>query len=143
MTATPLHTTPSLIKPPARPVRLRNRWRAERFIHVEHEALEVGAVEPGWLSAHWSFRVVENSPFVVISNALHEDYCLQMRDSGLLCGKTEPWQGAHWYVERIKGTVFVRFRNRWRQDCYINCEGGSLEATPINESWQSAQWECV
>ena len=158
MTEAPLHAAPSLIKPPAGPVRLRNRWRDNQFIHLEHEALEVGAIEPGWHSAHWSLQAVEDSPFVVIRNALHAHHFLQMRDSGLTCGlllgpgqlldrfpvsPSPASQGAHWYIERIKGTTFVRFRNRWRHDCYINCEGGSLEATPVGDAFQSAHWECL
>jgi len=136
--------TPGLIRPPTGIVRLRNRWRNNHHIHIEHKALETGVIEPGWRSATWLFQPVESSPFVFICSGQLGDFCLQMQDSGLVCGLLQPdWQGAHWYIERRKGTAFVRFRNRWQQNCYIHCETGTPEATPVKDSWQSAQWECV
>jgi len=139
-----MQANPGLIRPPTGQVRLRNRWRDNHYIHIEHRALETGAIEPGWRSATWIFQPVENSPFVFIRSGLLTDFCLQLQESGLACGLLQAdWQGAHWYIERSKGTAFVRFRNRWQQDCYIHCETGTPEATPIKDTWQSAQWECV
>jgi hypothetical protein len=125
-------------------VRLRNRWRDNHFIHVEHGSLEAGPIQHGWRSANWAFQAVEGTPFVCIRNGMATRHGLLLHQSGLVCGLLdEDWQGAHWYLERCKGTAFMRFRNRWRQDCYIHCETGSLEATPVKTAWLSAQWQGI
>lgn len=38
--------------------RIRNRWKSDSYLHFQNLELGFGPVEPGWLSAQWTFRPI-------------------------------------------------------------------------------------
>ena len=44
-----------------------------------------------------------------------------------------------WEIEQV-GDGFIRLRNRWWSDQYLNVENGILESSPVDGDWESAHW---
>jgi hypothetical protein len=40
-------------------VRIRNRWKPDQYLNVEHGHIESGPIDPGWFSAMWSVLRVD------------------------------------------------------------------------------------
>ena len=47
---------------------LKNRWKSDQYIHVEHGSVQAGAIQPGWWSAMWILTAVEGTPYYRIQN---------------------------------------------------------------------------
>ena len=120
--------------------RIKSRWRADQFINVEHGGVEIGAVEPTWLSAQWSLEPVAGTSFIRIRNHWRPTQFLHMERGALESGVVQDsWLSAQWHKESVPGTSFVRLKNRWTNQ-YIHVEHGRLEGGPIQNTWLSAQW---
>jgi hypothetical protein len=55
------------------------------------------------------------------------------------------WFSAMWTIEPLQNAdgAYVRIRNRWKPDQYLNVEHGQIESGPIAPGWFSAMWSIV
>lgn len=80
---------------------------------------------------------------VHIQNRWKPTEFLHIEHGALESGPILPeWWSAQWEVEPVAGTNFVRFRNHWQRDQYLNIEQG-LASSPAPEHWWSAMWEVI
>jgi Ricin-type beta-trefoil lectin domain-like len=122
---------------------LKNRWKSGEYINVEQPTPSSGGIQPGWLSAQWTFEPVGSTGYYTIKNAWRNQY-LNIETGPLTLGSIQPgWLSAHWSLEPVDGTSYYRIRNRWKPAVALHNQNGQLEAGPIDLGWWSAQWETV
>ncbi|PZR38642.1 MAG: hypothetical protein DI538_09065 [Azospira oryzae] len=122
---------------------LQNRWKPNEYIHVEQTTPASGSIQPGWLSARWTFEPITGTGYYKIKNEWRNQY-LHIQDGPLASGTIEPgWWSAQWSLEPVAGTTAYRLRNRWKPEIAIHNQNGTLEAGPVELGWWSAQWETV
>ncbi|MEM9305224.1 MAG: hypothetical protein AAGE01_24150 [Pseudomonadota bacterium] len=139
-----IHLSENLIAPQTGHRLLQSRWHPEDYLHVEHGAIETSPAEPGWVSARWAQIPVPGTPFVRIESLWRMPACLVLTAETLsLAERPDEALESHWFVERLKGTPYVRFRSRVRHDHYLNGEHGSVEACPVEAGWWSSHWRIV
>jgi hypothetical protein len=116
----------------------QNRWKSDKYIHVEYGKVEDGGIESGWWSAQW---VIEDAGggYVRLKNRWKNTY-LHNEYGNLQTGRVDNGQwSAQWIIEEA-GNGYVRFKNRWK-GTYLHNQYGSLQLGNIANGWWSAQWK--
>jgi hypothetical protein len=133
--------------PPAQPpgdiktIHIRNVWKGDQYLNIEHGSIVSGQIQPDWSSARWQVQAVDGTPYVRLCNDWKPDQCLNVEHGALQAGVIKVnWLSAMWLLEAIPDTGFVRIQNRWRPDQYLNIEKGRVRASQIRTSWSSAKW---
>lgn len=122
--------------------RVANRWFDDHYLHVEHNALEVGLIQSHWQSAIWDIAQVSGEAFVTIFNHWQSSCCLQTVDGEFVYGHSAADATcSHWYLERVKGNPCFRLRHRSSGDHYLHFEDRTLQVGAIDPAWWSAQWD--
>ncbi len=140
-------TTPPVSTTPSATVgggcyRIQNNWYPNTYIHNENGKIEIGTIQPGWLSAQWRI-VPAHSGMVRIQNLWHTDQYLHIQNGQLEVSTIDNnWASALWKLEPAH-SGWVRIQNSWQKDQYINNSAGKLEAAPIQPNWASALWNLV
>jgi hypothetical protein len=120
---------------------IRNHWKNDQYIHIEHGQVRAGTIQPGWWSAQWELQNIAGQSEVRIRNRWKSDQYLHIENGGVQSGPIQQgWWSAQWNIEPVPGTDFVRVRNRWKPDQYLHVERGGLESGPIQPGWWSAMW---
>ncbi len=120
---------------------IKNRWKPDQYIHIEHGSAQAGSIQPGWWSAQWEQERVPGRPEVRLRSKWKRDQYLHIEHGRLASGRIQPgWWSAMWTLEPVQDTGYVRFRNRWKPDQYLHIEHGALTAGKIAPGWWSAMW---
>lgn len=121
--------------------RVRNHWKKDQYIHIEHGIILSGLIKMKWWSARWKMEKVQGTSFYHIKNRWKNDQYIHIENGKLECTPIEvDWLSAQWTLESVIGTSLFRLRNRWKNNQYIHIEHGKLESGIISLEWLSAQW---
>jgi hypothetical protein len=121
--------------------KIRNRWKNDQYLHIEHGKIESGKIKFGWWSAQWIIEPIKGTNLSRIRNRWKDDQYLHMEHGKIESGKISlGWWSAQWIIEPIEGTNLSRIRNRWKNDQYLHIEHGKIECGKIHPGWWSAQW---
>ena len=122
-------------------VRVRNRWKSDQYLHIEHGALQSSAAQSYWYSAQWLQEPILGTDYVRIANRWKPDQYLHIEQGSIESSTIElGWHSAQWKKIPIPGTNYVKLQNRWKPDQHLHIERGSIESSSIASGWHSAQW---
>ena len=121
--------------------KIRNRWKDDQYLNIEHSKIECSKINLGWWSAQWIIEPIKGTNLSRIRNRWKDDQYLHIEHGKIECSKIHPgvWS-AQWIIEPIKGTNLSRIRNRWKDDQYLHIEHGKIECSKIHPGVWSAQW---
>jgi hypothetical protein len=125
--------------------KIQNRWK-KTFINLEHGAPASTEIAPGWHSAMWTIE--RDGSDLKFKNRWKNSYLLAHPNGAVatseLSGKSlaelKLFVRAIWQLERVKGTEYVRIKNK-QSGGYLHIENGKLECSPIGPGAHSAMWQ--
>ena len=93
-------------------------------------------------NAQWVIKDRSDYSAYNICQLNNSSYCLNIEDGSLKSSSIqEHWHSALWTFESV-GDGYVRIKNKWQPDVYINVETSSTpQASTILSGWISAHWK--
>ncbi len=81
--------------------RIRNRWKPEQFLHIEHGRLASGPIESGWHSAMWTIEPGDEGARRIRNRWKNQQY-IHIERGRVEAGPIQPgWWSAQWYLKKM------------------------------------------
>jgi hypothetical protein len=81
---------------------IQNRWKPDEYLNIESGGIQSTQIQPGWLSARWTFEQVPGTNLYRIRNVWQPSEYLNIEGGALVAGPIQPgWWSAMWTLELI------------------------------------------